>query len=157
MKYYQNFIIYQLGEWEDENNWFLKLCIWKLLRAPLIQFSKLNNVLGVCWFLGKNLSNFIYPIWKLHNPYCHSSYANIGISYLGNFTYMKVILTKKLTFSLLFTIQSSSLLKFLELWKQCNILNIRNSEGTCWIRKKKYSNPLSPSFLTQKLKILVHL
>ena len=25
----------------------------------------------VCWFLGKNLSNFIYPVWKLHNPYCH--------------------------------------------------------------------------------------
>ena len=24
-----------------------------------------------CWFLGKNLSNFVSPIWKLHNPYCH--------------------------------------------------------------------------------------
>jgi hypothetical protein len=24
LKYYQNFIIHQLGEWEDDNNWFLK-------------------------------------------------------------------------------------------------------------------------------------
>ena len=45
---------------------------WKLLRPPLIQFSKFNNFLWVCWFLGKNLSNFVPPVWKLHNPYCHN-------------------------------------------------------------------------------------
>ena len=27
----------------------------------LTQFSKFNNFLWVCWFLGKNLSNFVYP------------------------------------------------------------------------------------------------
>ena len=26
----------------------------------------------VCWYLCKNLSNFVYPVWKLHNPYCHN-------------------------------------------------------------------------------------
>ena len=26
-----------------------------------------------CWLLGKNLSNFESPVWKLHNPYCHSA------------------------------------------------------------------------------------
>ena len=31
----------------------------KLLRPTLIQFSQFNNLLGVCWFLGKNLSNFV--------------------------------------------------------------------------------------------------
>ena len=36
---------------------------------PLIQF---NNFLWVCWFLGKNLSNFVPPVWKLHNPYCNN-------------------------------------------------------------------------------------
>ena len=40
--------------------------------SPLTQFSKFNHFLWVCWFLGKNLSNFVSPIWKLHNPYCHS-------------------------------------------------------------------------------------
>ena len=40
--------------------------------SPLTQFSKFNNFLWVCWFLGKNLSNFVPPVWKLHNPYCHS-------------------------------------------------------------------------------------
>ena len=45
---------------------------WKLLRPPLIQFSKFNNFLWGCWFLGKNLSNFVPPVWKLHNPYCHT-------------------------------------------------------------------------------------
>ena len=40
--------------------------------SPLTQFSKFNNFLWVCWFLGKNLSNFVYPAWKLDNPYCHN-------------------------------------------------------------------------------------
>ena len=29
---------------------------------------KFNNFLWVCWFLCKNLSNFVPPAWKLH---CH--------------------------------------------------------------------------------------
>ena len=29
--------------------------------SPLTQFSKFNNFLWVCWFLGKNLSNFVPP------------------------------------------------------------------------------------------------
>ena len=28
--------------------------------------------LWVCWFWGKNLSNFVTPVWKLHNLYCHN-------------------------------------------------------------------------------------
>ena len=38
---------------------------------PLSQFSKFNNFLWACWFLGKNL---LPPVWKLHNPYCHIEY-----------------------------------------------------------------------------------
>ena len=26
----------------------------------------------LCWFLGKNLSNFVPSVWKLHNPYWHT-------------------------------------------------------------------------------------
>ena len=26
----------------------------------------------LCWFLGKNLSNFVPPAWKLNNPYYHT-------------------------------------------------------------------------------------
>ena len=37
----------------------------------LIQFSKFNNFLWECWFLCKNISNFIPLVWKLHNRYCH--------------------------------------------------------------------------------------
>ena len=33
---------------------------------------KFNNFLWVCWFLGKNLSNFVPPAWKLDNPYNHN-------------------------------------------------------------------------------------
>ena len=40
--------------------------------SPLIQNSKFNNFLLVCWFLCKNLSNFASPVWKLHTPYCHN-------------------------------------------------------------------------------------
>ena len=40
--------------------------------SPLTQFSKFNNFLWVCWFLGKNLSNFVPPVWKLYNLYYHN-------------------------------------------------------------------------------------
>ena len=39
---------------------------------PLIKNSKFNNFFRVCVFLGKNVSNFVFPVWKLHNPYCHN-------------------------------------------------------------------------------------
>ena len=36
-------------------------------------FLKFIKFLWVCWFLGKNLANFVPPVWKLHNQYCHNS------------------------------------------------------------------------------------
>ena len=45
--------------------------------STLTQFSKFNNFLWVCWFLGKNLSNFVPPVWKLHNPYCHITHEGL--------------------------------------------------------------------------------
>ena len=44
--------------------------------SPLVQFSKFKNLLWVCWFLCKHLSNFLCPVWKLHNPYCHSHHCS---------------------------------------------------------------------------------
>ena len=40
--------------------------------SPLVQFSKFKKFLWVCWFLCKNLSNFVSLPWKFHNPYCHT-------------------------------------------------------------------------------------
>jgi hypothetical protein len=52
--------------------YFLITSIFKSLKwctifdsSPLHQFSKFNNFLWVCWFLGKNLFNFVTPAWKL--------------------------------------------------------------------------------------------
>ena len=47
------------------------------------QFSKFNNCLWVCWFLGKNISNFVPLIWKLHNPYCHNLHNHIQLLLRG--------------------------------------------------------------------------
>ena len=44
--------------------------------SPLTQFSKFNNFLWVCWFLGKNISNFVPPAWILDNPYYHNLHIN---------------------------------------------------------------------------------
>ena len=51
--------------------------------SPLTQFSKFNNYLWVCWFLCKNLPNFVPPTWKLHNPYCHNQHFLIFAKYLS--------------------------------------------------------------------------
>ena len=60
-------------------------CYWHLLitllltwcpifdSSPLIPNSKFNNFLLVCWLFCKNLSNFVSPAWKLHNPYCRNT------------------------------------------------------------------------------------
>ena len=67
-------------EKDSDNFWYRKLTL-KVGRlgdfalfdtSPLVQFSKFKNFLWLCWFLGKNLSNFVYPFWKLDNPYCHN-------------------------------------------------------------------------------------
>ena len=58
---------------EEWNNQLYKLWFFASYRGlPLVQFSEFNNFLWVCGFLCKNLSNFLYLVWKLHNPYCHS-------------------------------------------------------------------------------------
>ena len=58
-----NFWIWRTGPtgslryfWNFKNSDF-----WKLLRPPLIQFSKFNNFPWGCWFLGNNISNFVPP------------------------------------------------------------------------------------------------
>ena len=53
---------------------------WHFLTpCHLPKFSKFNNFLWVCWFLGKNIFNFVPPAWKLHNPYCHTRAATCKI------------------------------------------------------------------------------
>ena len=72
LKLSHHFNLRYFFSWEDENNWLLKLWFFKTSETPLTQFSKFNNFFWVCWFLGKSLSNFVPPVWKLHNPYCHN-------------------------------------------------------------------------------------
>ena len=36
-----------------------------------------------CWFVGKILSNFVSPAWKLHNGYCHDFKAVEGGACIG--------------------------------------------------------------------------
>ena len=70
----ETIVFWEYGELQFVKNW---RDFRKLLRPPLIQFSKLNDFLWVCWFLGKNIFNFVPPFWKLHNLYCHSMHNNL--------------------------------------------------------------------------------
>ena len=53
----------------------LKVKFWHFLKPPHYTNSQ-NSIIvcgmWVCWFLGKNLSNFVPPTWKLDNPYYHN-------------------------------------------------------------------------------------
>ena len=42
---------------------------WQLAINPKL---KIQQFPLVCWFWFKNLSNFVLPTWKSHNPYCHT-------------------------------------------------------------------------------------
>ena len=63
--------------WSFHNiqNWLWKSSFVAFDTSSLHQFSKFNNFLWVCWFLGKNLSNFVPPAWKLDNSYYHTSHC----------------------------------------------------------------------------------
>ena len=52
--------------------------------SPQIQNSKFNHFPWVCWFLGKNLSKFVPPVWKLHNPYCHNAHLRLLTYFLAS-------------------------------------------------------------------------
>ena len=60
-----------------DNFWHGKLTLnvrkWQFVSdtSPLHQFAKFNSFLWVCWFLAKNLFNFVSLPWKLYNWYCH--------------------------------------------------------------------------------------
>ena len=54
----------------DIENWLWKSncgTFWQLAINPKLKF----------WFLGKNLSDFVSPVWKLHNRYCHSMHCKM--------------------------------------------------------------------------------
>ena len=72
---------------------------------PLVQNSKFNNFLWVCWFLGKNLFNFVSTVWKPHKSYCHNSQHQLKLHaiiccslYAGKFAKMnnRVIIDARL-------------------------------------------------------------
>ena len=79
-------IFTQESTYSKENYWISRLWLkGRCQRVPKFDFQsqfsmskiiwiflKFNNFLWLYWFLGKNLSNFVPPIWKLHNPYCHT-------------------------------------------------------------------------------------
>ena len=50
---------------------------------PLHQFSKFNNFLWICWFLGKK---FVLSAWKLNNPYISSYGAYLNSQYFWKWT-----------------------------------------------------------------------
>ena len=61
------------------------LCVWAepAVLGSAKTASKFNNFLWVCWFRGKNLSNFVPPVWKLHNPYCRIEHVSTKFACLS--------------------------------------------------------------------------
>ena len=53
-------------ERDSDDFWHRKF--WHFLSA-----SQYTNSYTVCWFLGKNLCNYLSQDLKLHNRYCHSA------------------------------------------------------------------------------------
>ena len=97
--------------------------------SPLTQFSKFNNFLWVCWFLGKNLSNFVPPVWKLHNPYCHKLYKQNFL--LAKESVLSVQVLLKIEFRIYSKWKHNKKWKVKGdvFWNFCVLLNINYSEN----------------------------
>ena len=70
---FNSFFLHEKSKWSTLKS----LTFASYWGSPLVQFSKFKNFLWVCWFLGKNLSNFVPPVWKLHSQYCHNGSIQI--------------------------------------------------------------------------------
>ena len=67
--------------WKCMGNNKTKNCVfYKQYICSVLQFSKFDDFLCLCWFLVKNLSNFVPLHWKLHNRYCHNSCTTICVN-----------------------------------------------------------------------------
>ena len=44
---------------------------WQLTATPILQIWYVISF-DYSWFWAKNLSNFVFLLWKLHNRYCHN-------------------------------------------------------------------------------------
>ena len=78
-----------------------KRSIWIIFdTSPLTQFSEFKNFPWASWFFGKKLSNVVLPIWKLHNPYCHSVQSWIGLnsSNITSYTKLKATTDERVKF-----------------------------------------------------------
>ena len=65
-------MIFDIEDWHWKSNFGT---FWQLAITP-----KFNNFLWVRWFLGKNISNFVPTVWKLHDPCCHNMYSQLTVN-----------------------------------------------------------------------------
>ena len=64
----------------------LKVKFWYFLTARhYSNFQNLVTSFEYSWFLAKNLSNFVFLLWKLHNRKCHKCMCSVCIRLLAFF------------------------------------------------------------------------
>ena len=102
-----------------------------------------KNFLWVYWFLGKNLSNFIPPVWKLHNLYCYCPgkviFLEISCLFLGKVKF-------ELDFSF-FQFAFFSLLRILALDKLCRKTTQHFEGATKYERETRHSGAESKLYI----------
>ena len=73
-------------------NWLWKSNFGTFWHLPIMPILKFNNCFWVCWFLGKNLSNFVTPAWKLDNRYYHIVHITVnGLDAQVSYTYLMAL------------------------------------------------------------------
>ena len=77
-------------------NWLWSQILAFFDTSPLTQFSKFNNFLWVCWFLGKNLFNFVPMLENFKTLYCHN-HLSFEHTYLMTLSCLNIHPSIKLT------------------------------------------------------------
>ena len=80
----------------DMENWLLSQILAPFDTFPLHQFSKFKDFFRVCWFLGKSLSKFVPPGWKLDNKCYHTGHAVELTLSLASFLFIGTIHKRRL-------------------------------------------------------------
>ena len=120
--------------WFMLNVWYWGINKTILFTLLLIQISVHYGNTG-CWFLSKNLSNFVSPVWKLHH--CHAVHI---FMYIGHWFFYN-------HFSWLLVAEATKLFTKSKIKCSSKMVSVNNKSG-CWstfwkafqyiIRRKSY-------------------
>ena len=119
--------------------------------STLHQFSKFNHFLRVCWFLFKNLSNFVSPAWKLDNPYNINSrfICERGVDQISKRNYVQLEYLGSPSFIWHFIYYEKTMAEFFATENDAHKIQVQKQNNLCYNKTGLTKRPWNQGSITK--------